>query len=1153
MKHKFWRWAWLPTTILAMLSMIGLLYIGLKDPNVGKVDSSQQLRYVLVNQDEGASFNQTNYQLGRDFVNLINQDKTNQWQTASADIAEAGFSQGNYDAIITIRPDFSRKLLSLQAASPEKADISYQVRPDQNRISATQLASQVNALMFTFNKKVVSMYFSSVLSNLLNAQQNATNIVNGDSVNLTTLNQQVKSPLSPTAEGFKSVLDNNTAMLQQTDSWEQQQANFTKLTTALLNSNAKQLQDNALTLSDYIAFQEKISKLNYANAKADIQTQAKNDEKAYQAQFDALNETMAAQMQSLGGKNGASALLGQLHQVGERFAQNQTQIQNSIKNQIDQAETTQQAIGDQRRAIIEQYTGDADFDVDKASEEHLNLALATTLAKKMKLAEENFPMSYFDPIKQDIQTIPVLALKRLLTQFKTQQLLDDSTYKNYMNQLVIVQKEADDQKIDLKDQNLIGDQSNASGKTDYDSILKLTITDAESGKISFKPVKNGSSVKLTNAQALLDQVNQVILAKQLNLTAKLTGDQAIVLTPKAIPSESAVSSASAPKEENSTKPEASSVTPVESSDDKASPSIPATTSSSASSSSSSSSSSSAPAKPAKQAEVSLHPEMTWQEKLNAKTPYKSVDCVFAYTTDDNKTAQTFQLTLTKYIADLPVDKLSDFVKMILDQTTQLTQTASAIAAAYAPTQGEDSTKISWLAAAINNAKKHDSLDELADPSSLYKKFSRVSLIVLTQKALLASLRKEMASLLANNQALSEQLTNTIGNDDQVDSLKWMLAHLPASDQIDNQYDGLFGWFNQAQKAVNAAYTSWRVAPTKEIQQRQADEQNDNESIYFDTSKGTSLNQQFHAFADNSTQTATSITDSAAKISSLHDQINQISSQMKTLQTATNKAAANTDQLAKTADKQLSDNTGYVKRFNQVFSNAHHGQTGNPKVFDFLASPLRVADKSEKDHGNSLIAYMLTIMTALLMLLIAWLFSWSSRRHRSKVNAMALRENFVTANLKATAILIAVSGVAAVGFAFVTRINLPMTNTAAWWLFTGFILMAGILGFGYLFRQASPIGLLTWTGLFGLYLILTPTIGVSVQQGSLIGQIFRFSPFQVVENGYATLLGGGTLSLNATLILALISSLAAILNLFVYHRKGDVFDEEVNEGDQPSDD
>lgn len=721
MKHKFWRWAWLPTTILAMLSMIGLLYIGLKDPNVGKVDSSQQLRYVLVNQDEGASFNQTNYQLGRDFVNLINQDKTNQWQTASADIAEAGFSQGNYDAIITIRPDFSRKLLSLQAASPEKADISYQVRPDQNRISATQLASQVNALMFTFNKKVVSMYFSSVLSNLLNAQQNATNIVNGDSVNLTTLNQQVKSPLSPTAEGFKSVLDNNTAMLQQTDSWEQQQANFTKLTTALLNSNAKQLQDNALTLSDYIAFQEKISKLNYANAKADIQTQAKNDEKAYQAQFDALNETMAAQMQGLGGKNGASALLGQLHQVGERFAQNQTQIQNSIKNQIDQAETTHQAIVDQRRAIIEQYTGDADFDVDKASEENLNLALATTLAKKMKLGEENFPMSYFDPIKHDLQTIPAPALKRLLTQFKTQHLLSDSTYKDYMNQLVIVQKEADDQKIDLQDQNLIGDQSNSSGKTDYDSTLKLTITDAERGEISFKQVKNGSSVRLTNAQAMLDQINQVILAKKLNLTAKLVGDQSIVLIPKATPSESAVSSASDSKEQTSTKAEESSVTTVGSSNDKASPSSPAKTSSEASSvssTSSSSSSSSTPAKPARQAEVSLHPEMTWQEKLDAKTPYKSVDCVFAYTTDDSKTAQTFRLTLTKYIADLPVDKLPDFMKMILGQTTQLTQTASAIAAAYAPTQGEDSTKINWLADAINKAKKHDSLEELADPSSL---------------------------------------------------------------------------------------------------------------------------------------------------------------------------------------------------------------------------------------------------------------------------------------------------------------------------------------------------------------------------------------------------------------------------------------------------
>lgn len=1165
MKFKLWHWTWLPVTIFGTLAIISLLYIGLKDPNVGKVDTSQQLRYVLVNQDEGASFNQTDYKLGNDFVNLINQDKTNQWQTASADIAEAGFAKGNYDAIITIRPDFSRKLLSLQAASPEKADISYQVRPDQNRISATQLASQVNEMMFTFNKKVVGMYFSSVLDNLLNAQQNATNIVNGDGVNLTTLNQQIKTPLTPTADGFTRALNSDNAMLQQTDSWEQQQANFTKLTTDLLHSNAKQVQQNALTLSDYIAFQEKISKLNYANVKADMKQQAKNDEKGYQSQFDALNKTMSAQMQGLGGKRGTTALLGQLHQLGESFAKKQNQIQDSIKDQLAQAASTQQALTAQRRAIIEQYTGDPDFDVKKSSKEALNLALATTLSKKMTLAKDNFPASYFDTVKHDLQTIPVPALKRLLTQFKNQHLLDDATYHDYMNQITIVQKEAADQKIDLKDQNLIGDQTKATGETHYESNLKVTLTDAANGKITFNSLKHGTAIKLTNAQALLDQVNQVIVAKKLNLTAKLDAHQAIILTVKK-PSKTATSTP-ATKEQMSTAvdPAAGSVntavSDAASPNDATSKQIPSGFSSSSSSSSSynssssssKTSSSSSQAKPAKQAEVTLHPEMTWQEDLNSATPYKSINCLFAYSTGDNKVAQTYQLTLTKYIADLPANKLPDFMKMILGQTTQLTQTASTIAAAYAPTKGKDASKIDWLATTISKENKTMPLEALADTSSLYKRFSREALLTLTQKALLASLRQEMNHLLENNQALTDRLTETIGSDDQPNSLKWMLANLPASDQINNQYDKLFSWFNRAQKSVNAAYESWRVEPIKEIHQRQAGNKNDNESIYFDTSKGTSLKQQFQSFAHEATQTATSITDSAAKISSLHGQINEIATQLKTLQTATNKASTSTNQLAKTADKQLTDNTGYVKRFSQVFSNAHNGQTSNPKVFDFLSSPLRVVNNSTNDHGNSLIAYILTIITALLMLLIAWLFSWNSKRHKANINALALKENFITANLKSTAILMIISILAAAGFAFISRKNLPTTNLTAWWLFTGLILIGGIMGFGYLFRQASPLGLIVWTILFGLYLILTPTIGVSVQQGSFIGEVFRLSPFQIVENGFSSLLGGATLSFNTALLLAVASGAVIILNLFVYYRKGDGSDDAINEANQSTDD
>lgn len=55
-----------------------LIFISVKSNGACRNDSddkSGKVQYVLVNEDEGSTFNNRNYNLGNDFVSLVNQDQ----------------------------------------------------------------------------------------------------------------------------------------------------------------------------------------------------------------------------------------------------------------------------------------------------------------------------------------------------------------------------------------------------------------------------------------------------------------------------------------------------------------------------------------------------------------------------------------------------------------------------------------------------------------------------------------------------------------------------------------------------------------------------------------------------------------------------------------------------------------------------------------------------------------------------------------------------------------------------------------------------------------------------------------------------------------------------------------------------------------------
>lgn len=204
---------------LAAIILISLLVgIGIHNKDVSRQNSENQkskVKYVLVNEDNGAKFNNKNYNLGRDFLKLVSQDQKHDWETASYDGAQDGMKNGLYDVEVIIPRDFSKRILSLESTSPKKAGITYHVRKGQNEVTNQIIGRNVDQLIYDFNNRVVRMYFSSLIGNLRNAQLAMGNIANKQDLQVSDLANQVQQPFNGLDDQFgalfntASILDEN--------------------------------------------------------------------------------------------------------------------------------------------------------------------------------------------------------------------------------------------------------------------------------------------------------------------------------------------------------------------------------------------------------------------------------------------------------------------------------------------------------------------------------------------------------------------------------------------------------------------------------------------------------------------------------------------------------------------------------------------------------------------------------------------------------------------------------------------------------------------------------------------------------------------------------------------------------------------------------
>ncbi|WMS84058.1 type VII secretion protein EsaA [Bacillus wiedmannii] len=205
---KKFKWSILLFIILALVLSTGISYLALNQ-NVKKANenTTPKMTVALVNEDQGTVFEGNKIAFGDQFVKNVNKNTKQEWYVVSRGVAESGLKNNNYNMMIVIPNDFSRKAVAIDSELPEKLTLNYKVNATGNKDLKAEAENTASAILEDFNKQIIDVYFASVIGKLQGAQDNIGKIIEKGNTQTTTYKKDVHSPLANYTNQFKTVQD----------------------------------------------------------------------------------------------------------------------------------------------------------------------------------------------------------------------------------------------------------------------------------------------------------------------------------------------------------------------------------------------------------------------------------------------------------------------------------------------------------------------------------------------------------------------------------------------------------------------------------------------------------------------------------------------------------------------------------------------------------------------------------------------------------------------------------------------------------------------------------------------------------------------------------------------------------------------------------
>ncbi|WP_066057204.1 type VII secretion protein EsaA [Robertmurraya korlensis] len=1123
--------------VLVLVLSSGGSYVALNSATKSNTsEDNQKMTVALVNEDQGADFNGQKYEFGKEFIKSIEKDEEHNWYVVSRGVAESGLERNSYNMMIVIPNDFTQKALSIDSQSPEQVVLNYKINASDNSNFKAKAEKTASAIIGDFNRRIIDVYFASVIGNLHEAQDNISTIIKKEQLYTSVYNNAIHGPLEGYTSQFGAVQSNTNVSRESFKGFQDILKDFEN-NLGLGVQTGKEYQS---TISDYNKMKatNALVSNNFSVQLSDFSSQMKN--KDLLAQLDyliAANNEINKQFQLK--ENQPANIMTEASALQLFLSKTKEQVENTDTDLADQlASDMQSSISEKLKKEIRHSSGEEqsvylnnffvgpDEKARRSIQKQIDRlpSLNPSDLNGIAMREETITqlrnvMALSNKYSQEFNYVPSrggdsLPLLSTISQIRNSLITDGVTLADSV--IIPENKKKSGQEFSIKiPEGFVVTQLLLTLPNSEE--MDYTRSFVENNKVNLPQTSEGNfGVKVK--VKMLETTNNINVYEPVKWSWRLDQkDVTDVDTPDVpeIPEEEPASPET--PEEGSTSPEepAEPEEPINEGKTEL-PVVETATAGATVVAESLITEEQDDTQPTEGAE-----ENTTEEPIEGGDPTEEKEPV-----DDPEATPITIVEKLKIVNNLISHQLLS--PLVNDSTSSLINAASdtvkdyqKLLALYDVYLGVelDQFSRSEFAEELN----HVSLKDLATEDSLYYLFNKQDIVDILANFVAAQtteeFRAETEELKAKIEAYLE-LVYTANDNSKL--LTELIQKTMAQAEVQNT--------NLTKTLADLA--KWREVSTK-LQEEQAkilgngdDEQ---KAVLALDSNFSSLLASSQSLADQSKSNLTSADH-------VYDTFDAIDNQAKDIQASGTTLVKQAGELSNNLTNKLAEDQDFAKNFAGVLANSRIGDRPNENLLSFLSNPVETKNAGVIMEGDSFTPYFIVLLCFIVALFTAYVIS-NSERKRLADDSFSEEKTLVGLNTPITILTTSIGVVEGLVIGLLSSYLLQMNEERllSWVGVITLIMMTMLLVATYLLRQLKMGGMFILLVLLSLYLFLTEAIGLHFDKSSSAAKLKEFSPLQYVEK---LLMEFGNNAANTQAIvfsLLAIMMIALVSQLFVVHR------------------
>lgn len=1108
------RWQGIVFLVLIFILTIGLSYIAFNENSIEVDNKQQKMSIALVNEDEGAVFNDQKIVFGDQFSDSVQKDNNHDWYVVSRGVAESGIDRNVYDMMVTIPNDFSERSLSIHLENPEPVSLHYKVNATGHESVRAEAEKTAGKVLNDFNRRLIDVYFASIIGNLQEAQDNIGGIVEQEKKYAAEYRQNVHSPLSGFTDQFGLVKSHTETSKKSYQSLEE-----------ILESFEDNLGDE---LKD---------KQSFASEIETVLKTADEDSKATQVFSDVLdgftqemsNDDVMTLLRLIERENAI---------VSEEFENGTGKM--TIANNADDIKQRFVSLSDR----MSQY------------EEDFHNQFHTQLAEKVRTGlDSNFHEVYdgafnslfatlddqiLGQIKDDlIPAVPTLDVNELETlgftgktltelknvvyvtnQFSENETNGKKTETDISKAIQAVKQELLTEGLsveeNLKIPTLDADESEQLLFIHAPKEFKVTEVSLNKGKVQYNA--NGIDMSGYEDGTKLDVQMKLRsdVQRDFDIFAPVEWEWEISQEGTTEATESNEENGGNSRDEITEEKDSSSTAEEDSKKEAASREAVS-----------------------KEKDETELDEAKSKEVGNTEGDEKDNEDVGSGTEEEEEPSDeededeieeedateepiTVVITETSHYISKKVRTFvhPDITKTMMDAAVKTVNDYYKLQSAYELYYGIDFTDQT-----LKDKLKHNKLSELATKNSLYNFIHEKDINSILKEHVTKNVTEQVtkdvqqlaAKLEGNINEYNESLSQaTNKSDDLIDNITETRKNATVlNEEINNLLVELGDWRNasqQLQEEKNAVITSDGEFQTAVM----------------------SLDGSYQPLllaSESIRQQASSNFDIANNVYQNFEAIDKQADEIEN--SGTNLVQHANDLADKLTEKALED-TNYAENFNEVLENSRVGDRQNESLYSFLANPVQTKNDGIITKDESFTPYFIVLVISIITLFTAYVISTLNERNMLTVDGT--EKSMMAHNLPITVIISAIGlfeGIV-IGLVSFYLLNIERETIYMWLGLITLVTMLILFLSTYLLRQLKMIGMFVILSVMSLYLFVNRSLSFKFEHKELIEILRQISPLQLIENVlYSIIEGNGTISFIVFILFFVIAVIGCLLNLLVF--------------------